>query len=80
MVAKFIAGFSATGEFLMLIAGGITAVMVFLVAVALILSLAGVVFDRATEAIAKRWERTGKPPKHWLGQIITRRKRGDIDG
>ena len=80
MVSEFIAGFIATGEFLMLIAGGISAVLVFLMAVVMILFIAGAAFDSATEVLAKRWEKADREPKHWLGKIIMRRKRGDTDG
>lgn len=69
-MAYFATGFQAVAQFLLTVSGGLAAVAVFLEAVLLVVCLAGLIFDRVTQAMAKRWEKKGHQPRGKLEQII----------
>ena len=67
---NFILGFEVTGRFLLLIAGGAAAVLLFVVGLLLVGCIAGIVFDLVTDTLARRWEKTGRVPRNKLERII----------
>lgn len=75
----FTTGFQSIAQLLLLLAGGLSAALLFLAATALAVILAGSAFDLVTRAAAKRWERKGKQPRGRLGRIILEHYRRERD-
>lgn len=75
----FTTGFQSIGRLLLLLTGGLSAVLAFIAAVALAAIFAGWTFDLVTQAAAKRWERKGKQPRGKLGRIIQDHYRRERD-
>lgn len=69
-MASFATGFQTVVRFLLMISGGLAAVLLYLAVVILFVGLAGMVFDRVTQAMANRWKQKGRQPKGKLGRII----------
>lgn len=67
---EFAIGFMAVWRIALLVAGGVSAILVFLLAVAAAVFLLGGVFDISTSAMAKHWVKTGRQPKNKLGRVI----------
>lgn len=81
-MAEFQTGFCATGRVLLRIVGGCAAVLLLALTVLLVLVLAAALFDWATTALGRRWERQGHGPRNRLEGIIldAYRKRDDKPG
>lgn len=75
----FTTGFQSIAQLLLLLTGGLTAVLLFLTAVVLAVILSGWVFDLLTRATAKRWEHKGRQPRGKLGRIILEHYRRERD-
>lgn len=69
-MANFVSGFHAVARLLAMVAGGLSALLLFALAVVLIIGIAGTLFDRITRVIAGRWIRSGKHPAGKLAQIL----------
>lgn len=69
-MAEFTIGFVTVWRIVLLVAGGVFAILVFLLAVLMAALILGYVFDVCTGAMAKRWVKTGRQPKNKLGRII----------
>lgn len=69
-MANFIFGFHAVARLLALVAGGLSALLLFALTLALIWGIAGIVFDRVTRAIAGHWIRSGKHPTSKFARIL----------
>ena len=67
---EFVIGFMAVWRIMLLVAGGMSAVLVFLLVVATAAFLLGGMFDGCTSAIARRWVKKDYQPKSRLGRII----------
>lgn len=72
--AYFLMGWEHTGAFLALFLGGLAAVLLGLLVLAVCLfalvAVLAVLFDRITGAMAKHWEKTGKRPAYRWAEII----------
>lgn len=66
----FTAGFAAVARILLLIAGGISAILVAAMAVTVLLAIGAWVFDRVTTAMVRRWRRLKKQPRGRLAAIL----------
>lgn len=75
----FTTGFQSIAQLLLLLTGGLTAVLLFLAAAALAVIFAGWIFDQVTQAAAKHWERKGEQPRSKLGRIILDHYRRERD-
>lgn len=69
-LAEFTIGFMTVWRIVLLAAGGVSAVLVFLLAVVTAALILGSIFDSCTGAMAKHWIKTGHQPKNRLGRII----------
>lgn len=69
-MTDFVIGFEATGRLLLRVVGGLSAVLLLLVAVLLTLCVAGLLFDMLTNALAQKWEKSGHVPRNKLERII----------
>lgn len=69
-MAEFTIGFMTVWRIVLLVAGGASAILVFLLAVVTAALVLGYAFDVCTGAMAKRWVKTGHQPKNKLGRII----------
>lgn len=69
-MANFIFGFHAVVRILATFGGGLSALLLFTLIVALIWGIAGIVFDRVTRAIAGYWIRSGKHPTSKFARIL----------
>lgn len=67
---NFIFGFHAVARILVTFGGGLSALLLFALAVALILGIAGMIFDRVTHAIAGYWIHCGKCPTSKFARIL----------
>ncbi len=72
----FLTGWANTGNVLAMFLGGATAVVLAVAVMSAALLILGAVlafaFNRVTDAMAKRWEKTGKQPPHRWAEIIAR--------
>lgn len=75
----FTMGFQSIAQLLLLLTGGLTALLLFLAAAALAVILTGWAFDFLTRATAKRWEHKGRQPRGKLGRIILEHYRRERD-
>lgn len=75
MAAHFVAGWTAAAEFMAMLGGGVCAVFLGVVAIVLLLSVAGVIFDAATNTLARRWEKKGRRPAGRWAEIIAKNKK-----
>lgn len=66
----FVTGFTATLYVLLLITGGVAAVLVVVAATAAFLYLAFAVFDWVTDRIARHWAKAKRRPSGKLAKII----------
>ena len=70
----FLMGWEHTGAFLALFLGGLAAVLLGLLVLAVCLlalvAVLSVLFDRITAAMARHWEKTGKRPAYRWAEII----------
>lgn len=70
----FLMGWEHTGAFLALFLGGLAAVLLGLLVLAVCLlalvAVLSVLFDKITTAMARRWEKTGKRPAYRWAEII----------
>ena len=66
----FVIGFETVGRIILRVTGGSAAVLLFAIAILLCFGVAGVLFDLATGALAKRWEKSGHTPRNKLERII----------
>lgn len=75
----FLMGWEHTGAFLALFLGGLAAVLLGLLVLAVCLlalvAVLSILFDRITGAMAKHWEKTGKRPAYRWAEIIARGRR-----
>lgn len=69
-MANFIFGFHAVSQLLALVAGGLSALLLFALAAVLIFGIAGIIFDQVTRAVARRWIRSGKHPTSKFARIL----------
>lgn len=81
-MSEFIMGFETIGGILLRIAGGMSAIVLFLLALLLILCICGKLFDWYTAALARRWKKKGYFPRNKLERIIldNPKRLGDKDG
>ena len=70
MLTDFISGFCAAAEVIAWGSGCISAVLLALVGVLMLAGLAGVVFDKATSILAKKWAQIGRKPRNDFERII----------
>lgn len=75
MIESFLAGFTWTARVLLCITGGVTALTAALFILGILAIGTGAVFNMATEYLARKWEASGKTPRHKLGRIIMGRGR-----
>ena len=75
----FMTGFQSITQLLLLLTGGLSAVLLFLAVAALAMIFAGWAFDLVTQAAATRWERKGRQPRGKLGRIILDHYRRERD-
>lgn len=70
----FLMGWEHTGAFMALFLGGLAAVLLGLLVLAVCLlalvAVLSVLFDKITAAMARRWEKTGKRPAYRWAEII----------
>lgn len=66
----FTTGFATVARILLLIAGGISAILVAAMAVTVLLAIGAWVFDRVTTAMVQRWRRLEKQPRGRLAAIL----------
>ena len=70
----FLMGWEHTGAFLALFLGGLAAVLLGLLVLAVCLlalvAVLSVLFDKITAAMARNWEKTGKRPAYRWAEII----------
>lgn len=72
MAAHFVDGWTAAAEFMAALGGGACAVLLGIVAIALLLSVAGAIFDAVTKALARRWKKKGRRPAGRWAEIIAK--------
>lgn len=69
-MTEFTIGFMTVWRIVLLVAGGASAILAFLLTVLTAALILGSVFDVCTGAMAMRWVKTGHQPKNKLGRII----------
>ena len=74
MTESVATGFMWTLRVILTILGGAAAVILLALTMIILAIVAGVIFNLVTELMARHWEKTGKRPRHKLGQIIMRRR------
>lgn len=74
MIESFASGFVWVLRVILTILGGVSAVALVALAFFALAFLAMVVFYLVTELMARLWKKTGKQPRHKLGQFIMRRR------
>lgn len=79
MIEYFAIGFVWIFRVILTILGGAAAVILCALALFILAVVAGVIFNVSTELMARRWEKTGKQPRHKIGQIIMRRRATKTD-
>lgn len=70
MLTDFINGFVATAEVIAWGAGCVSAILLALAALLMLAVLAGVLFDKATSILAKKWAQIGRKPRNEFERII----------
>ncbi len=79
MAAHFLAGWTATAEFMAMLGGALCAVLLAAlllgIAMALLAAALGAAFDAVTNALARRWKKTGCRPAGRWAEIIEKGKR-----
>lgn len=75
----FLTGWQNTGAVVAMCLGGVAAVVLGLIIAALfaaaVFAIVGRAFDATTNAMAKRWEKTGRRPDTRWAEAITRGRR-----
>lgn len=69
-MTEFTLGFVTVWRIVLLIAGGVSAILAALAVVITAALILGSMFDICTGAMANRWIKTGHQPKNKLGRII----------
>ena len=78
MVNAFVSGLTIACEILAFMAGVLLALLLIAAAAALLSILTGVVFDRATSWLAKRWQAKGVNPKTRIGRTVLAHAKRDV--
>lgn len=69
-MTNFIFGFHTVALSLATVVGGLSALLLFTLAVVLFFCIAGMLFDRVTRVIARYWIRNGKRPTGKFAQVL----------
>lgn len=67
---EFLTGWQLTLRLLLYLAGGLSAVLLCVVAIIALFLLLNAVFDRYTTYLSRRWHKRGKPPRGRIAKII----------
>lgn len=74
MIDSFATGFAWVLRLILTVLGGVSAVVLFALALVVLVFLGMLIFYLVTELMARHWEKTGKQPRNKLGQFIMRRR------